>query len=128
MSDRQRAEQASKDSERSIIPLVETLPLHILRKDLQGDCVSQPALCSDVGKSLKKSPGKTDFDLFPSAVAENHAEQQDQRRDRGRRYGMKPWRNCASQAELNRFRANDQDAGLRRAGHGASGFWESIGT
>ena len=79
VSDRQRAEQASKDSEALYHSLVETLPLHILRKDLQGRLTfANQRFCNDVGKSLKEILGKTDFDLFPSAVAETRR-QQDQR-------------------------------------------------
>jgi two-component system sensor histidine kinase/response regulator len=79
MNDRRRAEQASKDSEALYHSLVETLPLHILRKDLQGRFTfANQRFCNDVGKSLKEIVGKTDFDLFPPDVAEPRR-QQDQR-------------------------------------------------
>ena len=79
MSERQRAELAIKDSEALYHSLVESLPLHILRKDLQGRFMfANQRFCNDAGKALKEILGKTDFDLFPSDVTETRR-QQDQR-------------------------------------------------
>ena len=72
-TERKRAEQALRDSEALYSSLVQTLPLNIKRKDLQGRITfANKEYCT-----LKKCPldeliGKTVFDLFPREQAEKY--------------------------------------------------------
>jgi two-component system, sensor histidine kinase and response regulator len=76
---RQRAEQTLKDSEALYHSLVESLPLYILRKDLQGRFTfCNQRFCKEVSRSLKEILGKTDFDLFPRPLAEKHKVEEQQ--------------------------------------------------
>jgi len=69
--DRRRAEAVLRDSEALYASLVENLPVHVLRKDLQGRFTfANRSFCRLVGKSLAEIQGKTDYDLYPPAMAE----------------------------------------------------------
>ena len=59
--------------------LVETLPLNIYRKDLDGRFTfGNKVFCETVGKPLGKIVGQTDFDFYPPELAEKY--RQDDRR------------------------------------------------
>jgi PAS domain S-box-containing protein len=79
MADHERTEQVLRDSEALYASLVESLPVHVLRKDLAGRFVfANRSFCELVGKPLAEIVGKTDFDLYPAALA--HKFRDDDRR------------------------------------------------
>jgi PAS domain S-box-containing protein len=70
---RQRAEIALRDSEALYRSLVDTLPINLIRKDLQGRITfSNRHYCEAIGKPLAELAGKTDFDFFPAELAEKY--------------------------------------------------------
>jgi PAS domain S-box-containing protein len=70
---RKRSEEALRDSEALYHSLVETLPLNVFRKDLQGRFTfANQLFCQTVGRTLDYLKGKTDYDLFPAALAEKY--------------------------------------------------------
>jgi PAS domain S-box-containing protein len=70
---RKEMEQALRDSEALYHSLVETLPICILRKDLQGHITFGNQTYSQVmGKPLAELVGKSDFDFFPKELAEKY--------------------------------------------------------
>jgi PAS domain S-box-containing protein len=71
--DRARVAEALRESEAFYHSLVESLPQNILRKDLEGRFTfANQRACAILGKSLAEVAGKTDFDLFPPALAEKY--------------------------------------------------------
>jgi sigma-B regulation protein RsbU (phosphoserine phosphatase) len=76
---RKRVEEELRTSEALYHSLVETLPQHIFRKDLQGRFTfGNQQFCRSLGKSLAEIVGKTDYDFFPPELAAQY--QQDDRR------------------------------------------------
>jgi PAS domain S-box-containing protein len=74
ITDRKRMEQQLRDEEALYHSLVETLPLNILRKDLQGRFTfANQRFQETVGKTLPKLLGKTDFDFFPAEIARKYS-------------------------------------------------------
>jgi PAS domain S-box-containing protein len=74
--DRRRAEQTIKDSEALYHSLVESLPLQILRKDLQGRFTfANQRFCIEVGRSLEQILGQTDAEILPAALAEQRRQE-----------------------------------------------------
>ncbi|MCC7425080.1 MAG: PAS domain S-box protein [Planctomycetaceae bacterium] len=73
ISERLRVEQALRDTEASYQSLVESLPLNVFCKDLQGrfNFVNQ-RFCDTVKMDRRQMLGRTDFDLFPRALAEKY--------------------------------------------------------
>ena len=72
-AEHQQAEQALRDSEALYHSLVETLPINVLRKDLQGRVTFGNQRYSEtLGIPLAELVGKTDFDLFPGPLAEKY--------------------------------------------------------
>ncbi|MEZ6132966.1 MAG: PAS domain S-box protein [Planctomycetaceae bacterium] len=67
---RKRAAAAIRGSEALYHSLVDSLPINVTRKDLQGRItfVNQP-FCELVGRSAADLIGKTDFDLSPAELA-----------------------------------------------------------
>jgi len=72
-AERQRAVKALRETEVFYHTLVETLPQHILRKDLDGRFTfANQRLCTELGRSLEEIRGKTDFDFWPRELAEKY--------------------------------------------------------
>ncbi|HYV36280.1 MAG TPA: PAS domain S-box protein [Gemmataceae bacterium] len=73
--ERQRVEKALRDSEAFYHALVESLPQNIYRKDRDGRITfANRHYCTTLNKPLHELLGKTDFDLFPSKLAEKYLE------------------------------------------------------
>ena len=66
---------AIRESEAMYLSLVENLPLHIIRKnmDLQVEFGNQ-RYCESMGITLDEVIGKTDFDLFPADLAQKYVD------------------------------------------------------
>ena len=78
LAERKRAEIAARDSEALYHSLVDTLPINILRKDLQGRVTyGNKGYCEAMGKPLPELLGKTDLDLFPKDLAFKYAADDD---------------------------------------------------
>jgi PAS domain S-box-containing protein len=70
---RRRAQNNLRESEALYHSLVETLPLHILRKDLEGHFTfGNKLFCQTLGLPLEKLVGMTDLDFYPSHHAEKY--------------------------------------------------------
>jgi PAS domain S-box-containing protein len=70
---RKHAEEALRDSEALYHSLVETLPLNILRKDVDGRFTFANGLFSKtLGKPLEQILGRTDHDFFPAHLADKY--------------------------------------------------------
>jgi PAS domain S-box-containing protein len=70
VAERRRAEQALRESEAFSQTLVESLPLNVFRKDLEGRVVfANQRYCDNLGIPYHQLLGKTDFDLFPPELA-----------------------------------------------------------
>jgi PAS domain S-box-containing protein len=70
-----RAEQALRDSEALYHSLVETLPLNVFRKDLQGRFTfANQLFCRTLGRPLEELLGRTDYDFFPANLALKYRE------------------------------------------------------
>jgi PAS domain S-box-containing protein len=79
ITERKQGEQALRDSEALYHSLVETLPLNVFRKDLQGRFTfGNQLFCQSLGKPPEEFIGKTDFDFYPAELAEKY--RQDDRR------------------------------------------------
>lgn len=75
ITDRKKAEDAVRESESLFHSLVDSLPLSVLRKDLEGRIIyGNQRYCDSMGKSLQELVGKTDFDLFPAELAKKYTE------------------------------------------------------
>jgi PAS domain S-box-containing protein len=74
-TERRKAEEALRASEALYHSLVETLPLSVWRKDLNGRFTfGNHRFCQSVGRSLAEVVGKTDFDFFPAELAGKYRE------------------------------------------------------
>ena len=79
VTEQKRTEEALRNSEMLYHSLVETLPQNIFRKDLRGRFTfANQRFCTTINKPLTEVMGRTDFDLFPAALAEKY-KQDDQR-------------------------------------------------
>jgi PAS domain S-box-containing protein len=68
--ERRKAEEALRESEALYHSLVETLPLSVWRKNLEGRFTfGNRGFCESVGSALTDLIGKTDFDFFPAELA-----------------------------------------------------------
>lgn len=73
IAERERTEQGLRDSEALYSSLVENLPVHVLRKDCQGRFTfANRSFCALLGRSIDEIVGKTDFDLYPEALARKY--------------------------------------------------------
>ncbi len=72
--ERRKAEQALRESQALYTSLVEHLPLHIIRKDLQGRFTfANSSFCELIGRPVGEVLGRTDADLFPAELARKYA-------------------------------------------------------
>ena len=70
---RKRAEAALLASQAEYKSLVESLPLNVFRKDLEGRIVSaNQRFCESIGRPLSDILGKTDLDLYPAGNAHKY--------------------------------------------------------
>ena len=70
---RKRSEQALRESKAQYTSLVESLALHVIRKDADSRFTyASPSFCRLVKKSLDEIRGKTDYDLFPQELADKY--------------------------------------------------------
>ena len=66
---------AIRESEALYSSLVESLPLHVIRKDIEGKVVfGNQRYCESIGLTFEELLGKTDFDLFPPDLARKYVE------------------------------------------------------
>jgi len=73
VAERRRTEAVLRDSEALYSSLVENLPLHVLRKDLQGRFTfANRSFCELLGKPLEGILGKTDLGFYPPELAEKY--------------------------------------------------------
>ena len=70
IAQRQQAEIEVRNSQAMYVSLVEDLPIPVIRKDATGKFIfANRAFCSWVGLTPDAIVGKSDFDLFPPAMA-----------------------------------------------------------
>ena len=70
---RKRADDELRHSEARYRSLVESLPLHMFRKDLEGRLVyANQTYLNEIGLPWEQLEGKTDYDLFPRHLAEKY--------------------------------------------------------
>jgi len=73
IADRKRAEEAIRNSQALHSSLVENLPVHVLRKDLDGRFTfANRSYCELLGKPPADVVGKTDFDFYPPQLAHKY--------------------------------------------------------
>ncbi len=73
IAQRRRTERALQNTKSQYVSLVESLSLHIIRKDRKGRFTyASPSVCELIGKSLDEIRGKTDMELFPKHLAEKY--------------------------------------------------------
>ncbi|MHB8971117.1 MAG: response regulator [Pirellulaceae bacterium] len=73
IADRKRAEAALLASRAEYQSLVESLPLNVFRKDLDGRIVSaNQRFCESIGQPLDAILGRTDLDLYPPESAHKY--------------------------------------------------------
>ncbi len=66
-------QQALRDAEASYSSLVEHLPVHVVRKDRAGRITfANRTLCELLNRPIDEVLGRTDFDFFPSKLAEKY--------------------------------------------------------
>jgi len=81
-AERQRALQ---DSEALYTSLIESLPVHVLRKDREGRFTyASDSYCRLLGKPAEAILGRTDFDLFPAELAAKYRKDDQQVMESGR--------------------------------------------
>lgn len=69
----QRTERALRDAQAQYIALVDSLPVHVIRKDRQGHFTfASRSFCNLVGKPWEEIRGKTDLDLYERHLAEKY--------------------------------------------------------
>src|SRR3990172_2024451 len=71
--ERKRVDEVLRDTEARYQSLVESLPLNVFRKDLDGRLVFANQLyCQQMRRSWPELEGQTDWDLFPPHLAEKY--------------------------------------------------------
>jgi PAS domain S-box-containing protein len=72
--ERKEAESALRHSEALYHSLVESLPIGVFRKDLQGRFTfGNKRFCDGLGRPIDQILGKTDHDFFPKELADKYA-------------------------------------------------------
>ncbi|MCC9599062.1 PAS domain-containing protein [Stieleria sp. JC731] len=67
------AQTSSNESEAMYRSLIESLPLCVIRKDLQGQLqYANELACQSIGRPVAELIGKSDFDLFPEDLAKKY--------------------------------------------------------
>lgn len=70
---RREAEQRLRDSEALYESLVDSLPLNLFRKDLNGSLTfTNRRYCEAQGTTQEEMLGKTDYDMFPKELADKY--------------------------------------------------------
>ncbi|MFO7904051.1 MAG: response regulator [Pirellulaceae bacterium] len=73
IDERKRAEREIRDSQALYSSLVENLPVHVVRKDLEGRFTfANQSFCELLGKQMDEVIGKTDFEFFPPTLARKY--------------------------------------------------------
>jgi two-component system, sensor histidine kinase and response regulator len=73
VSQRTQAEETLKHTEALYQSLVDSLPLNVFQKDLEGRVsFANQRYCRSMQRPLEELIGKTDFDLFPRELAEKY--------------------------------------------------------
>ncbi|MHC4404033.1 MAG: CHASE domain-containing hybrid sensor histidine kinase/response regulator [Planctomycetota bacterium] len=73
IAERMRADEILRDSQALYSSLVENLPVHVIRKDLESRFTfANRSFCDLLGKPLQEIVGKTDFDFYPRELAEKY--------------------------------------------------------
>ncbi len=87
ITQRQKAEENLRNSETLYHSLVETLPQNIFRKDIDGRFTfANQQFCKMLGKSREEIVGKTDFDFFPTLLAEKYQADDRKVKETGKAY------------------------------------------
>lgn len=73
LTERNRADNALRDSEALYHSLVESIPLNVMRKDLHGRVTfGNRMFCETAGKPLEEILGRSDHELYPAALADKY--------------------------------------------------------
>lgn len=84
ITERRQAEEALRESQAVYHSLVESLPLSVFRKDLEGKFTFGNGLfCKGLGRPLEEIIGKTDLDFFPEQLAQKYREDDRRVAERG---------------------------------------------
>ena len=76
--EREQVEEALNESLAAYQSLLESLPLNVFRKDMDGVIVdANQRFCDTIGHSVEETIGKTDAELFPLAQAQKYREDDD---------------------------------------------------
>jgi len=79
MAERRRAEKEMEDSRALYSSLVESLPVHVLRKDREGRFTfANRSFCELLGMPRAAIQGKTDSDLYPETLAQKYRQDDQQ--------------------------------------------------
>ena len=73
IGERERVQRELGQSEAHYFSLIENLPIHVIRKDLDGRfTLASPSFCELIGVPLDKLIGKTDFEFYPEHLAKKY--------------------------------------------------------
>jgi PAS domain S-box-containing protein len=73
IAQRRRTERALRDAQSQYVNLVDSLPVHVIRKDRQGRFTfASRSFCNLVGRPWEDIQGKTDLDLYDQHLAEKY--------------------------------------------------------
>jgi len=79
IAQRHRTERTLRDWQSQYLSLIDSLPVHVIRKDREGHFTfASRSFCDLVGKPLEELRGQTDLDLYDRKLAEKYR-QDDQR-------------------------------------------------
>ncbi len=73
IGERERVQRELGHSEAHYFSLIENLPIHVIRKDLDGRfTLASPSFCELIGVPIDKLIGMTDFDFYPTNLAKKY--------------------------------------------------------